>query len=113
MAGEELGQLFSALRSHQGKKVLCTLALADVLLARLDMTLEDVVLEDGRLSLTGSFEEKADRVNYREVAVPLEADSKMTVSLFAGEIRLTTADGFFLELVPFDPPKSARPYEAV
>lgn len=111
VAGAELAQLFSALRSHQGKAVLCTLALDDSLLARVDMRLEDVVLAEGRLSLTGSFEEEDDRVGYREVAVPLEEDSEIGVSLFAGEIRLTTAQGFFLELVPLDPPKSARPHE--
>ncbi|MHB1981504.1 MAG: hypothetical protein ACYCOS_07315 [Sulfobacillus sp.] len=113
VAQAELGQLFSALRSHQGKAVLCTLAFGDALLARVDMTLEDVVLAEGRLSLTGSFAEHQDRVLYREVALPLDEGSEIEVAVFAGEIRLTSADGFFLEVVPLDPPKPGVPYEGL
>lgn len=106
MPGEDLGQLFQALRSHQGHGVLLTLALGDCLLARVDMTLEDVVLDGGRLSLTGSFQEDGQRVLYREVALPMTEDAEVEVALFAGEIRLTTEHGFFLELVPLDPHKA-------
>lgn len=113
MPGEALGQLFSTLRAHQGKDVLLTLALGDCVLARVDMTLEDVVLDEGRLSLSGSFQEDAQRILYREVALPLIEEDQIEVALFAGEVRVSTEHGFSLELVPLDPQTASRPYEGL
>ena len=91
----------AALRRFEGRSVWVTLAYGDLLLCRVDMDLEAVDAEDGRLSLVGSFRETGDLALYREVNLPLPEDEEgVFVSEFGGEMRLETAEGFFLLLVP-------------
>jgi len=92
----------TALRSLIGREVQVTLAFGEILLARTDLVLEDVLAEDLRLVLSGSFDEKADRILYREVSLPLAEDEDVGVSAFGGELRLETSEGFFLEVIPLE-----------
>jgi hypothetical protein len=92
----------AAIRKHEGKSVWVTLAYGDLLLCRVDMDLEEVSEEEGRLSLVGSFREVGEIAVYREINLPLpdQPDEGVFVEEFGGETRLETSEGFFLQLVP-------------
>jgi len=90
----------AVLKRLEGRRLQLTLAFGDILLARTDVDLEDVQIEDGRLVLTGSFEETEDKILYREVALPMAEDEGLNLSSFAGELRLTTSEGFVLQVIP-------------
>lgn len=100
MASDGMVDALTALRSLVGRRVQVTLAFGEILLARTDLVLEDVLVEELRLVLTGSFDEEADRILYREVSLPLAEDGDIGVAAFAGELRLETSEGFFLEVIP-------------
>lgn len=100
MAKDDLVDALTALKKVEGRRVLLTLAFEDMLLARTDMQLEDILVEGDRIILSGSFEELDDKILHREVALPMAEDEGLTVAAFGGELRLTTSEGFFLEVVP-------------
>lgn len=93
-------RVLDALQKVAGREVWVTLAIGDFLLAKVDMVLEDVLFEEGRVSLTGSFNDSAEKVVYREVGLPADETDEIEVATFADEVRITTPDGFFLEVVP-------------
>lgn len=93
-------RVLDALQKVAGREVWVTLAFGDLLLAKVDMVLEDVLFEEGRVSLTGSFNDSDEKIVYREVGLPADEDDEVEVATFADEVRITTTHGFFLEVVP-------------
>jgi hypothetical protein len=89
------------IQALEGRLVWVTLAFAGELLCRVDMALDAVDVEDGRLVLVGSYGETATFAVYRQVVLPLpEKEEEIHVATFAGETRVETDDGFYLEVIP-------------